>query len=60
MPRALSIIAGLDPLSYSVDGLRYALIGATHFGAPLDFAVLAVVTAAVLALGGYVFSKIQI
>lgn len=60
VPRALSIVASLDPLSYSVDGLRYALIGVTHFGAPLDLAILSVVTAAVLTLGGYVFSKIQI
>lgn len=60
VPRALSIIATLDPLSYSVDGLRYALIGVTHFGPLWDLSVLAVVTAAVLTLGGYVFSKIQI
>ena len=60
VPRALSIIATLDPLSYSVDGLRYALIGVTHFGVLLDLSVLAVVTAVVLTLGGYVFSKIQI
>ncbi len=60
VPRALSVVATLDPLSYSVDGLRYALIGVTHFGALLDFSILAVVTAAVLTLGGYVFSKIQI
>jgi ABC-2 type transport system permease protein len=60
VPRALSIIATLDPLSYSVDGLRYALIGITHFGPLLDLSVLAVITAVVLFLGGYVFSKIQI
>ena len=60
VPRALSIIAGVDPLSYSVDGLRYALIGVTHFGVFLDLSILAVVTALLLTLGGYVFSKIQI
>jgi ABC-2 type transport system permease protein len=56
----MHIIASLDPLSYSVDGLRYALIGVTHFGVPLDLAVLCAVNAAVLIVGGYLFSKIQI
>ena len=60
VPRALSVIASLDPLSYSVDGLRYALVGGTAFGVFADLEILAVVTALVLILGGYVFSKIQI
>lgn len=60
VPRALSIVASLDPLSYSVDGLRYALVGGTAFGVIADLEILAVVTALVLFLGGYVFSKIQI
>ena len=60
VPRAMLIIASLDPLSYSVDGLRFALIGVTHFGVVLDLAILSAVTAAVLILGGYLFSKIQI
>lgn len=59
VPRAMRIIARLDPLSYSVDGLRYSLIGVTHLGVPLDLAVLCVVTTAILVLGGIVFSKIQ-
>lgn len=60
VPRALSIVATLDPLSYSVDGLRYALVGGTTFGIIVDLEILAAVTALVLFLGGYVFSKIQI
>jgi ABC-2 type transport system permease protein len=60
VPRALSIVASLDPLSYSVDGMRYSLIGVAHFGAALDLAVLGCVTAAVLVLGAYMFSKIQV
>ena len=60
VPRAMSVIASLDPLSYSVDGLRYSTIGVTHFGAALDLAVLGVVTAALVAVGGYLFSKIQV
>jgi ABC-2 type transport system permease protein len=60
VPKALFIVASLDPLSYSVDGMRYSMIGVVRFGATLDVAVLCVVTAAVLALGGYLFSKIQV
>ena len=60
VPRALRIVAGIDPLSYSVDGLRQSLIGAVHFGVPLDVAVLSCVTAAALVLGAYAFSKIQV
>lgn len=59
IPRAMRIVAALDPLSYSVDGLRYSLIGVTHLGVPLDLAVLCIVTTAVLVLGGIVFSRIQ-
>jgi ABC-2 type transport system permease protein len=60
VPRVLAWIAALDPLSYGVDGLRLSLIGVTHFGVWVDLAVLSVLTAALLALGGYLFSKIQI
>jgi ABC-2 type transport system permease protein len=60
LPRLLTWIASLDPLSYGVDGLRLALIGVSHFGVFTDLAVLSVLTAALMALGGYLFSKIQI
>ena len=56
----MRIIANLDPLSYSVDGLRFALIGVTHFGIPFDLAVLFAVTALALAVGTYLFSRIQV
>jgi ABC-2 type transport system permease protein len=60
LPRLLTWIASLNPLSYGVDGLRLGLIGVTHFGVWTDLAVLSVLTAALMALGGYLFSKIQI
>jgi ABC-2 type transport system permease protein len=60
VPRALEIIAIVDPLSYGVDGLRLALIGVAHFGGATDLAVLSVLTAALLLVGGYLFSKIQL
>ncbi len=60
LPSVLTWIASLNPLSYGVDGLRLALIGVTHFGVLTDLAVLSVLTAALMALGGYLFSKIQL
>jgi ABC-2 type transport system permease protein len=49
-----------DPLSYGVDAMRGLLIGVTHFGLALDFAVLGVVAAALLALGSYFFTRIEV
>ena len=60
VPKLLEIIATCNPLSYGVDGLRLALIGVGHFGAPTDLAVLSALTAVVLLLGGYLFSRIQL
>jgi len=60
VPRALQVVAGLDPLSYGVDGLRASLVGGTHFGVSLDLLVLMLVTAAFLSVGSYLFSKIQL
>lgn len=60
LPKALTIATGLNPLTYGVDGLRQALIGAGHFGMATDFAVLVVFAAFMLALASYQFSKIQL
>ncbi len=60
LPKALSFITRLDPLSYGVDGLRAALIGVTHFGMATDFAVLCVIAVGLLFFGAWRFSKIEI
>jgi ABC-2 type transport system permease protein len=59
VPGPLKVIAALDPLSYGVDGMRVALIGAGHFGAATDLAVLSAVTLLLLVTGSYLFSRIQ-
>jgi len=59
-PRALRVIASIDPLSYGVDGLRSTLTGLSHFGVATDIAVLSVLTAAFLISGSYLFSRIQL
>ena len=60
LPRALDLIARIDPLSYGVDGLRGSLTGMSHFGLPTDLAVLSVLTVALLLAGSRLFSKIQV
>jgi ABC-2 type transport system permease protein len=60
LPMALTIATRLDPLSYGVDGLRGAFIGASHIGLLVDVSVLAVLSALFLVLGAWAFSKIQV
>ena len=60
LPAVLNALTRLDPLSYGVDGLRGALIAASHFGATMDVAVLAVVASIFIAMGAYFFSRIEI
>jgi len=59
-PKAIMIIAALDPLSYGVDGLRGALMQTTHFGLHLDLLVLLCLSAAIIGVGAYFFSKVQV
>jgi len=60
LPPLMSAITRIDPLSYGVDGLRSALTGVSHFGVPTDLAVLTTLSVAMLLLGSYLFSKIQL
>jgi ABC-2 type transport system permease protein len=60
LPKALSFVTRLDPLSYGVDGMRSALSGTTQFGVLMDATVLAAVAVGLLCLGAWRFSKIEI
>src|SRR5262245_10761830 len=60
LPKPLAILTSLDPLTYGVDGLRHSLLGTAHFGLATDLAVLSVVTALLLGLASYLFSRIQL
>lgn len=59
-PGPLNLVASLDPLSYGVDGIRGALVGLSHFGLGLDLLLLTFLTTLLMAIGSYLFSKIQI
>lgn len=60
LPKALAIIARIDPLSYGIDALRALFIGIGHYGLGTDVVVLGVITLVFLLLGSYFFKKIQV
>jgi ABC-2 type transport system ATP-binding protein len=60
LPGAVRLAVRLNPLSYGVDGLRSALSGGAVFGVATDFAVLGGLAAILLAIGAYLFSKIEV
>jgi ABC-2 type transport system permease protein len=60
LPAGLAVATRLDPLTYGVDGLRGAFIGAAHFHLALDAGILGLVACALLGLGAYTFSRIQV
>ena len=60
LPKLLDFIASIDPLTYGVDGLRASLIGVARFGMTMDVLVLSIIAAMLLAVGSYLFSRIQL
>jgi ABC-2 type transport system permease protein len=60
LPRVLAWLTRVDPLTYGVDGVRGALIGATHFGIATDLAALSAIAVLLLGAGAWRFSKIEI
>jgi ABC-2 type transport system permease protein len=60
LPPLLGVVVQCDPLTYGVDGLRGALIGVSYYSLALDLCVLSGVTAVLLAVGSYLFSRIEL
>jgi len=60
LPKALQFALRLNPLTYGVDGLRGSFSNSFALGMTTDFVVLTVLTAILLAVGSYFFSKIQL
>ena len=59
MPTWLKVIAHINPLTYSVDALRALMLksGTSSFGLPLDFGVLILTTAVLVAIGGKLYPR---
>ena len=60
LPLGIEIFTRINPLSYGVDGLRGALVGASALGMLTDFIVLGAVSFVFIALGAYLFRRMQI
>jgi len=60
VPNALHVIMQLNPLSYGVDGVRGALTGVIAYSLPMDVAVLAVLSAALLGAASWAFARIEV
>ena len=60
LSKTIQTIIYANPLSYGVDGIRGALSGQLHFGFHTDFLVLFIFAAVVLAIGSYLFSKVEV
>lgn len=60
LSKTIHFIIRANPLSYGVDGIRGILTGQLHFAYHTDFLVLFFFTAAALAAGSYLFSKIEV
>ncbi len=55
LPIFIKILAYLNPLTYGVDGLRWALLGVSRFGPAVDLLVLSIVSGGFLILGAILF-----
>jgi ABC-2 type transport system permease protein len=60
LPAPLKLLVRVNPLSYGIDGLRGALSQAFLFGPAIDLVILGGVTAILLGVGSYLFSRIQL
>lgn len=60
LPTALAILVRLNPLSYGVDALRYTLLGIGHWSIFLDVGVLGASLLIFLALGSWLFSRMEL
>ena len=60
LPKVVSAIVAIDPLTYGVDGIRGALISGSHYGIGFDFLVLTLVALALTGVGTYLFSRMQV
>src|SRR5438477_11005096 len=59
VPTIMKIIASANPLTYAVDAMRASLVNQSHFGLPLDFAVMFGLMAVLVWFSIYRFNRIQ-
>ncbi len=60
IPAGIKGVIMCNPLYYGVDGIRSALTFGLHWGLMMDLTILSLAALAALALGSWLFSKVQI
>jgi ABC-2 type transport system permease protein len=60
LPGWLAPFVYVNPATYAVDGLRWALVGMHHFDPLADFAVVTLFAAVMIGIGTYAFKKMRI
>jgi len=60
LPLWLKYLSYINPLTYGVDGLRYCLIGMTHFSLALDLFVLVCFCTFMICLSTYLFGSVEV
>lgn len=60
VPTVLQVISYVNPLTYAVDGLRWAMVGQSHFGIWLDLLVITITMVASIAFAVNRFNRIQV
>jgi len=60
LPTFVRYVAACDPLFYGVDAMRSFLIGVAHMNVGLDIAILATISFALLGIGSWLFSRIEL
>ncbi len=60
MPTWLQVISHVNPLTYEVDALRALMLtgGESTFGVGVDVAILAIATAILIAIGGWLYPRV--
>ncbi len=59
LPKVLSIVVQINPMTYAVDGIRGLLSNANHFSIGLDFLVVSAIALIFLGVGSILFNKIE-
>lgn len=59
-PSAIKAVSCVNPLSFGVDGLRWAMSGLSTFSVMTDLAVLFIFITLAMSLGTYLFKRIQV
>ena len=59
LPGFVQPLALINPLTYGVDGLRAALVGASTYPLVVDFGALVISSVVMVGLGAYLFERVE-